>query len=208
MTDQSFVQACAVLTEAGFPVPALDDDEQPSVQAALEDSLRESAPSPPGFWRWIFSWIWPFKATPPPPAPSSPAPVAVDRAARAEQDLGFDAAVAAAREREIAAEEQRLLDAAIAADRDAEFEALGPEPPDGVRIGACLPSGRKIFRRFRDSAPARDIAVWVRHDQEIAGNGSPIPFELGIATARVNVEKTLADQGIVRSTLMTVIAAD
>jgi hypothetical protein len=48
----------------------------------------------------------------------------------------------------------------------------------------------------------------VRHDEEIAHDGSPMAFQLRIAIDRVDLEKTFAEQGIVGSTLTTVISTD
>jgi hypothetical protein len=71
--------------------------------------------------------------------------------------------------------------------RAAEFEALGPESPDGIRIITVPPSRCKII-----------------HEDEIACDASPIKFELKTAAVQIDPERTLTEHGIGRPRLVTV----
>jgi hypothetical protein len=79
---------------------------------------------------------------------------------------------------------------------------LPPEPEDGILVAVALPSKKRAARKFDKDAPGGDIARWVATDHEISGG----KFELRLGTGQVvDPKKTLAEQGIVARTLLTVV---
>jgi hypothetical protein len=80
---------------------------------------------------------------------------------------------------------------------------LPPESADGIVIAVALPSHGRIQRKFLAEEPGADVLAFVAdHESMFDGNGDPLAFELSPGLADLVREKTLAEQGITRRTLL------
>ena len=90
-----------------------------------------------------------------------------------------------------------------------DYNSLPPEPEDGVQICFLMPSNKKIFRKF-DINHSNELFTFVSAQDELFDeNKASIPFKIHKTTGNsIEKNKTLAEQGIVKRTMLRIILDD
>jgi hypothetical protein len=143
-----------------------------------------------------------------------------------EQDVEFARAVEAAMEmnkkmtaEKIAAEtasSQRMADeqSRIASFRNQirdRAAQVPPEPTNGVAIALCFPNLKRVTRKFGVTQLGDDIYAFVANSDQMFDDASlPLNFELRLSPGsdRLDRNRTLAEQGLTKRTLIHVVVND
>jgi hypothetical protein len=193
LSEEEFCQQCAFITEAGLgpglPVPT----------PVVRPTFRSSAPRPP---------------------PSFPVRES-SGVIREKQNEEFARAQFAEKQRQKEDDERRAKEERerqeklqrkeqdrrrIREEIRGKAAALPPEKADGIVIAVTLPSRERIQRKFGLDQRAEDIFAFVADQEQLFDEaGNPKEFELSQGTDDVVREKTLAEQGITRRTLLRVV---
>lgn len=102
-------------------------------------------------------------------------------------------------------EEESKINRDIKASILQEYENLGPEPEDGLKIKALLPDGQQIIRKFKHLQYTDDIYSWIAAQDSMFENDIPKQFIIKNILNDIPRSTTLSDAGLTRNAILHVI---